>query len=98
MLRKSNTVYDRDKNGILSVVDNNNLIIKAFTTAWKYKELYESSDSVDNIVDNLHISFRQFYRYLDVAYTNPEEVNKILSGKLKINVNDLFNIARENQL
>ena len=89
MLRKSNIVYDRDKNGILSVVDNNNLIIKAFATAWKYKELYESSDSVDNIVDNLHISFRQFYRYLDVAYMNPEEVNKILSGKLKINVKKL---------
>jgi len=74
------------------------LIIKAFATAWKYKEYYESSDSVDSIVNNLHISFRQFYRYLDLAYMNPEEVNKILSGKLKININDLFDLARKKQL
>ena len=47
----------------------------------------------------LHVDkFRTFYRYLDIAYMNPDKINKILSGKLKINVNDLFQIARENQV
>lgn len=93
-----NTVYDRGKNGVLSVTDNNHLIVRAFATAWKYRELYERDGGVDNIIRNLHTSPRQFYRYLDIAYMNPDKINKILSGKLKINVNDLFRIGRENQI
>ena len=93
-----NTVYDHGKNGVLSVMDNNHLVVKAFATAWKYRELYERDCGVDNIIHNLHTSPRQFYRYLDIAYMNPDKINQILSGKLKINVNDLFQIARENQL
>ena len=93
-----NTVYDRGKNGVLSVTDNNRLIVRAFATAWKYRELYERDGGVDNIIRNLHTSPRQFYRYLDIAYMNPDKINKILSGKLKINVNDLFRIGRENQI
>lgn len=93
-----NTVYDRGKNGVLNVTDNNHLILKAFATAWKYRELYEREGNVDNIIRNLHTSPRQFYRYLDIAYMNPDKINLILSGKLKINVNDLFQIARENQV
>ena len=93
-----NTVYDRGKNGVLNVTDNNHLILKAFATAWKYRELYERDGGVDNIIHNLHTSPRQFYRYLDIAYMNPTKANQILSGKLKINVNDLFQIANLNQL
>ena len=44
------------------------------------------------------ISPRQFYRHLDIAYMNPDKVNEILSGKLKINVNDLFQIVQKNQI
>lgn len=90
-----NTVYDRGKNGVLNITDNNHLILKAFATAWKYRELYERDGGVDNIIHNLHTSPRQFYRYLDVAYMNPTKVNKILSGKLKTNVNDLHKVAKE---
>ena len=93
-----NTVYDRGKNGVLSITDNNHLILKAFATAWKYRELYERDGGVDNIIRNLHTSPRQFYRYLNIAYMNPNTINQILSGKLKINVNDLFQIDRNNQL
>jgi hypothetical protein len=93
-----NTVYDRGKNGVLNVTDNNHLILKAFATAWKYRELYEQDGGVDNIIRNLHTSPRQFYRYLDIAYMNPDKINEILSGKLNINVNDLFQIAQNNQL
>ena len=93
-----NTVYDRGKNGVLNVTDNHHLIVKAFAVAWKYRELYEREGNVDNIIRKLHTSPRQFYRYLDIAYMNPKKANQILSGKLKINVNDLFQIARENQV
>ena len=93
-----NTVYDRGKNGVLNVIDNNHLILKAFATAWKYRELYERDGNVDNIIHNLHTSPRQFYRYLDIAYMNPDKTNEILSGKLKINVNDLFQIAKSTSI
>lgn len=93
-----NTVYDRGKNGVLNVTDNNHLILKAFATAWKYRELYERDGGVDNIIRNLHTSPRQFYRYLEIAYMNPDKINEILSGKLKINVNDLFQVALDNRL
>lgn len=93
-----NTVYDRGKNGILNVIDNNHLILKAFATAWKYRELYERDGGVDNIINNLHTSPRNFYRYLNIAYMNPHIANKILSGKQTVNVNDLFAIASAEQL
>ncbi len=90
--------YIDGKTGVLSVTDNNHLILKAFATAWKYRELYEQDGNVDDIIRNNHTSSRQFYRYLDIAYMNPDKINEILSGKLKINVNDLFQIAQEKRI
>ena len=90
--------YIDGKTGVLNVTDNNHLILKAFATAWKYRELYEQDGGVDNIIRNLHTSPRQFYRCLDIAYMNPDKANQILSGKLNVNVNDFFQIARENQV
>lgn len=95
VLRKYvNTVFDKFKNGVLTITDNNHLIVKAFATAWKYRDMYEECGDVDKII----ISPRQFYRYLDLAYMNPDKVNEILSGEMGVKVNDLFRAARENQL
>lgn len=93
-----NPTYDRGKNGVLNVTDNNHLILNAFATARKYRDLYERDGDIHRIFRNDHTSPRQFYRHLDIAYMNPTKANQILSGKLKINVNDLFQIARENQM
>ena len=99
VLRKyANTVFDKTKNGILTITDNNHLILKAFATAWRYREMYERYGDTDKIIAMEHTSPRQFYRHLDLAYMNPETINHILSGKQKVNVNDLFQIARENQV
>lgn len=59
---------------------------------------YERNGGVDNIICNLHTSPRQFYRYLDLAYMNPGTVNRILLSQQKINVNELFQIAKTNVL
>ena len=99
VLRKYvNTVFDKTKNGVLTITDNNHLIVKAFATAWRYREMYEECGDADKIITSEHTSPRQFYRYLDLAYMNPDKINDILSGKLKINVNDLFQNAKDNQL
>ena len=86
-----NTVYDRGKNGVLNVIDNNHLILKAFATAWKYRELYEQYGNV-NIISKIQgvVSLMTIYRYLKLAYMMPDKVNQILSGNKNIGVNDLF--------
>ena len=88
-----NTVYDRGKNGVLNVIDNNHLILKAFATAWKYRELYERDGNVDEIIHNARTSPRLFYKYLALSYLNPNIVNKILKGKQNISVRDILNKA-----
>ena len=98
-LRKHvNTVYDHGKNGVLNVIDNNHLILKAFATAWRYREMYEEYGDSDKIIAMEHTSPRQFYRYLDLAYMNPETVNRILSGEHKVNVKELFLIAKTSKM
>ena len=96
--RYANTRFGGGRNGTLSITENNHLILKAFATAWRYREMYEEYGDSDKIIAMEHTSPRQFYRYLDLAYMNPDKINDILSGKLKINVNDLFQNAKDNQL
>lgn len=88
-----NTVYDRGKNGVLSVTDNNHLILKAFATAWKYRELYEQNGNVDNVIHNARTSTRLFYKYLSLSYLSPSIVNKLLSGKINMAVRDILDRA-----
>lgn len=93
-----NTVFDKSKNGVLTVTDNNHLILKAFATAWRYREMYEQYGDTDKIIAMEHTSPRQFYRHLDLAYMNPETVNRILSGQQKVNVNELFQITKTSKM
>ena len=69
------------------------LILKAFATAWKYRELYERDGNVDEIIHNARTSPRLFYKYLALSYLNPNIVNKILKGKQNISVRDILNKA-----
>ena len=88
-----NTVYDRGKNGVLNVTDNNHLILKAFATAWKYRELYEQDGNVDNVIHNARTSPRLFYKYLSLSYLSPSIVNELLSGKINMAVRDILDRA-----
>lgn len=88
-----NTVYDRGKNGVLNVTDNNHLILKAFATAWKYRELYEQDGNVDNAIRSVRTSPRLFYKYLSLSYLSPSIVNKLLSGKINMAVRDILDKA-----
>ena len=88
-----NTVYDRGKNGVLNVTDNNHLILKAFATAWKFRELYEQDGNVDNVIRSVRTSPRLFYKYLSLSYLSPSIVNKLLSGKINMAVRDILDKA-----
>lgn len=83
------------KNGVLSVTDNNHLILKAFATAWKYRELYEQDGNVDNVIHEARTSPRLFYKYLAVSYLNPNIANKLLKGKFNVSVRDILNKASQ---
>ena len=61
VLRKYvNTVFDKSKNGVLSITDNNHLILKIFATAWRYREMYKQYGNSDKIIAMEHTSPRQF--------------------------------------
>ena len=94
----ANTRFNKGNDTILTVSENNNLIVKAFATAWRYREMYEECGDVDTVARKVGSTPRTIYRFLDIAYMTPDKINEVLSGKLKINVNDLFQIARENQV
>jgi len=92
--RYANTKFSKAKTSLLTITENNNLIVKAFATAWKYKELYEQGIGSDNICKKEHISPRQLYRHLDLVYMNPDKINEILSGTTSVKINELFQIAK----
>ena len=60
--------------------------------------MYEEYGDSDKIIAMGHTSPRQFYRYLDLAYMNPGTVNRILSGEHKVNVKELFLIAKTSKM
>ena len=96
--RYANTKFSKEKTSLLTITENNNLIVKAFATAWKYKELYEQGIGPDNIRKQERISPRTLFNYLSLAYMNPNKINTILSGKSKLNITEIFNTAFANQL
>lgn len=92
----SSNVYNAGKVGLMSVNDNNRLIVRAFAYAWRYKKLYESGMPTDDIAKQERISKRTIYKYLNLAYLSPKIVNQLLSGTLTVNLQTLFNIASKN--
>lgn len=92
----SSNVYNAGKVGLMSINDNNRLIVRAFAYAWRYKKLYENGMATDDIAKQEHISKRTIYKYLNLAYLSPRIVNQILDGSLTINLQKLFEIASKN--
>ena len=89
----SSNTYNAGKVGLMSVNDNNRLIVRAFAYAWRYKKLYESGIPTDVIAEQEHISKRTIYKYLNLAYLSPTLVNKLLSGTVSINLQKLFELT-----
>lgn len=94
--RYANTRFGGGHNGTLSITENNHLILKAFATAWRYREIYEHGGNIDNVIHNARTSPRLFYKYLALAYLNPNIVNMLLKGKLEISVRDILDKASRN--
>lgn len=92
----SSNVYNAGKVGLMSVNDNNRLIVRAFAYAWRYKKLYENGMPTDDIAKQERISKRTIYKYLNLAYLSPRIVNQLLNGTLTINLQKLFEIASKN--
>lgn len=89
----SNNTYNAGKVGLMSVNDNNRLIVRAFAYAWRYKKLYESGIPTEVIAKQEHISKRTIYKYLNLAYLSPKLVNQLLSGAINIPLQKLFKLA-----
>lgn len=92
----SSNVYTAGKVGLMSVNDNNRLIVRAFAYTWRYKKLYESGMPTDDIAKQERISKRTIYKYLNLAYLSSKIINKLLDGALTVNLQTLFEIASKN--
>ena len=92
----SSNVYNAGKVGLMSINDNNRLIVRAFAYAWRYKKLYECGIPTDDIAKQERISKRTIYKYLNLAYLSPKLVNQLLNGTLTVNLQKLFEIASKN--
>lgn len=92
----SSNIYNAGKVGLMSINDNNRLIVRAFAYAWRYKKLYENGMPTDDIAKQERISKRTIYKYLNLAYLSPKIVNQLLNGTLTINLQTLFEIASKN--
>lgn len=86
----SSNTYSAGKVGLMSVNDNNRLIVRAFAYAWWYKKLYESGIPTDDIAKQEHISKRTIYKYLNLAYLSPKLVNQLLAGTESVPLQKLF--------
>ena len=99
ILRKyATTRIDKDaKTGVLSITDNNHLTVKAFATAWRYKELYERGIGIKKIARDEKRDLRTIYKYLNLAYLSPKIINGALNGELHnhTNIQELFLIAEK---
>lgn len=96
IFRKGNSSnrYNGGKTGLITISENNHLIVRAFATAWKFKEVYERTGSLEEVVKTEKTSWRSLYRYLNLAYLSPNIVNDAMSGKLKCSVDDLFKMSQ----
>ena len=95
---KNICIWNETKNDVLTISDNNHLILKAFATAWKHREIYEECGDVDTVARKVGSTPRTIYRYLDIAYMNPELVNNILSAKKIYSLKEIFAIALRQHL
>lgn len=92
----SSNIYNAGKVGLMSINDNNRLIVRAFAYAWKFKKLYEKGIRMEDIMKQEKMTKRTIYKYLNLAYLSPRIVNQLLSGTLTINLQTLFDIASKN--
>ena len=88
----SSNTYKTNNSSLMTKTENNHLIVMAFAKAWKYKDIYERTGNLSEIIKLEKISWRSIYRYLNLAYLSPTIVNDVMSGKRKCSVDDLFKI------
>jgi len=88
--------YNAGKVGLMSINDNNRLIVRALAYAWRFKKLYEKGVRMEDIMKQEKMTKRTIYKYLNLAYLSPRIVNQLLSGTLTINLQTLFDIASKN--
>jgi len=87
--------YNTNHRGLMTVVENNHLIVRAFAKAWKCKELYEKTGNLEEVIKTESMSWRSIYRYLNLAYLSPNIINEVMSGKRNCSVDELFRISQK---
>ena len=89
----SSNIYNAGKIGLMSINDNNRLIVRAFAYAWRFKKFYENGIRMKDIMKQEKMTKRTIYKYLNLAYLSPRIVNQLLDGTISISLQKLFKIS-----
>lgn len=91
------TKYNPGHRGLITMTENNHLIVRAFSLAWKYRNLYEKIENTDIVIEQEKTSWRNFYKYMTLAYLSPKIINALMSGKLNMPLRDVYELASKSQ-
>jgi hypothetical protein len=91
------TKYNTGRRGLMTLTENNHLIVRAFATAWRYRELYEKCGDSDAVIATEKTSWRNLYKYLTLSYLSPKIVNALMSGTLNMPLRDIYELSTKSQ-
>ena len=95
---KQLTKYNSNHRGLMTMTENNHLIVKVFSLAFRYREIFERLGTYEDVLNTEKISWRTLYRYMNLAYMKPNKINEIMSGNEQYGIEELFNMANKYQL
>lgn len=89
--------YNTNHRGLMTKVENNDLIVNAFIQAKRIRDIYEKLGDSDDVIESEKISWRTFYKSITLAYLSPKIINALMSGKLNMPLRDLYELASKSQ-
>lgn len=89
--------YNTNHRGLMTKVENNDLIVNAFIQSKRIRDIYEKLGDSDDVIESEKISWRTFYKSITLAYLSPKIINALIDGKLNMPLRDLYELASKSQ-
>ncbi len=85
--------YGNQGDEFLTESEINTHIIKALAYGWRYRKMIKEEIPIYRIEEIEKIGNRKLYKYLNLTYLSPKIIDKIMTGKLNVDLAKLCNIA-----
>jgi DNA invertase Pin-like site-specific DNA recombinase len=80
---------------VLTKSENANNLIRAMAMGWRYRKMYETGKTINEIRLAENVADRTVYKYLNLAYLSPKVVSAVMNSEVPshISLQVLFGIA-----